>query len=76
MMLTKVVNSLTYNVRSIGTHRDLTQSPHRDPPYARRTVLTRFETVAYWRGRRAGIPGSAIPQSPHLGAVPGFLRWW
>jgi len=21
-------------------------------------------------------PGSAIPQSPHLGAVPRFLRWW
>ncbi len=36
-------------------HRDLTQSPHLEPPYARRTVFTRFETVAYWRGRRAGI---------------------
>ena len=21
-------------------------------------------------------PGSAIPQSPHLGEVASFLRWW
>ena len=58
------------------THRFRTQSLHREPPYARCTDLMRFETVAYWRGRRAGMPGSAMPQSPHLGAVPGFLRWW
>lgn len=36
-------------------YRDFTQSPHREPPYARRTVFIRFETVAYWRGRSAGI---------------------
>lgn len=42
------------DLEDTGTYRDLTQSPQRDPPYARRTVFMRFETVAYWRGRRAG----------------------
>jgi hypothetical protein len=37
------------------THRCLTQSPHREPPYARFTDFWRFEMVAYWRGRSAGI---------------------
>ena len=37
------------------THRDFTQSPHLEPPYARRTVFWRLEMVAYCRGRRAGI---------------------
>ena len=35
------------------TYRCLTQSPHLEPPYALRTVFFVFETVAYWRGRRA-----------------------
>ena len=37
------------------THRFRTQSLHREPPYARCTDLMRFETVAYCRGRNAGI---------------------
>lgn len=40
--------------RTKGAYRDFTQSPHREPPYARRTVFMRLETVAYWRGRSAG----------------------
>jgi len=67
---------LASSTRKARMMRDLTQSPHLEPPYARRTVFTRFETVAYWRGRRAGMPGREMPQSPHLGDVPGFLMWW
>jgi len=65
--------SSTRNARRM---RCLTQSPHLEPPYALRTVFFVFDTVAYWRGRRAMIPGSAMPQSPHLGAVASFLIWW
>ena len=43
--------------------RSWTQAAHRDPPYARWTVFLGRETVAYSRGRRAGIPGSLTPQS-------------
>lgn len=38
-----------------NAHRDFTQEPHREPPYARQIVFWRLEMVAYWRGRRAGI---------------------
>jgi hypothetical protein len=92
----RILHGILASDTDIGeeTHRDLTQSPHREPPYALVTVLRRFEIVAYCRGRRAGIcapicqrtrggrrarrrtPGRLIPQSPHLGDVPGFLRWW
>ena len=37
------------------THRERTQSPQREPPYARWTVLRVLLTVAYSRGRRATI---------------------
>ena len=50
-------------------HRDLTQSPHHEPRYACETDFWRLETVAR-------PPGRATPQSPHLGAVASFLRWW
>lgn len=43
--------------------RSWTQFAHRDPPYARWTVFLGRETVAYSRGRRAGIPASLVPQS-------------
>ena len=56
--------------------RSWTQLPHLDPPYARWTVLVGLETLAYCRGRSAGIPGRAMPQSPHLGDVPSFFRCW
>ena len=42
-------------IEGVATYLDFTQSPQREPPYARRTVLMRFDTVAYLRGRRAGI---------------------
>jgi len=46
--------------------RSCTQPAQRDPPYARWTVFLGREMVAYSRGRRAGIPASLVPQSPHL----------
>lgn len=70
---------LTIFASSIKNARSIlvfTQSPHLEPPYALRTVFLVFETVAYLRGRKAGTPGRAIPQSPHLGAVGSFPMWW
>lgn len=43
--------------------RSWTQLAHREPPYARWTVFLGRLTVAYSRGRRAGTPGSFVPQS-------------
>lgn len=57
----------------IGTHRDLTQSPHRLPPYARFTVFCRFEIVAYCLGRSAGSYFESISALNSL-AIPNLLR--
>lgn len=56
--------------------RSCTQLAHREPPYARCTVFFGFEMLAYSLGRRAGMPGSAMPQSPHLGELPNFFKCW
>lgn len=53
-----------------------TQFAHLEPPYARCTVFFGLEILAYSLGRRAGIPGRAVPQSPHFGDLPNFLRCW
>ena len=54
------------SIRKARTIRSWTQLAHRDPPYARWTVFLGRETVAYSRGRRAGIPASLVPQSWRL----------
>ena len=72
----KRLRQVDNQIANRDSYRDLTQSPHLEPPYARCTVFWRLEIVAYLRGRSAGTPGRAIPQSPHLGAEAGFLRWW
>lgn len=54
LILKRLAQKKNY-IEGVATYLDFTQSPQREPPYARRTVLMRFDTVAYLRGRRAGI---------------------
>jgi hypothetical protein len=43
------------SIKKARTILSRTQLLHREPPYARETVFCGRETVAYSRGRRAGI---------------------
>ena len=53
--------------------RCLTHVAQRDPPYALVTCLTRFDWRWYSLGRRAGMPRSFDPQSPHFGREAVFF---
>jgi hypothetical protein len=47
--------------------------PHRDPPYARDTVLCRLDMARSCRGRPYVSPLSFNLQSPHLATTPAFF---
>lgn len=53
--LTTFLTIFCSSIKNARTIRSLTQFAHREPPYARWTVLLGRETVAYSRGRRATI---------------------
>lgn len=54
--------------------RSRTQLEQREPPYARWTVLTRFETCAYSRGRRVGTWVAQSWSIPHVLRVMRFFE--
>ena len=55
--------------------RNLTQFAQREPPYARATVLFDLAICLYSFGRKEAIPGSLVPQSPHIGPFALFLMY-
>ena len=55
------------SMRKARTMRDRVQWLHREPPYARVTVLLGLERFLASIGRVALMPQSSLPQSPHLG---------
>jgi len=57
------------------TYRSRTQCAQREPPYARETDFLVFDSVAYLRGRSAGMPASRTPQSPQRGPLAFFCRY-
>ena len=54
------------SMRKARTMRDRVQWLHREPPYARVTVLLGLERFLASIGRVALMPQSSLPQSPHL----------